>query len=894
MNPSATSQIALDNALLSSTGAFLGKPINLITLDRQSLLKGNESEKESLGDSGEEYDDDEDDSEDESDDGNNDDNNNDDGDYNDDKDKNDDNDDDEDNSNRTESDINNADNEKKENKEEKDDAEELYRDVNVNLRKEDVEMTEADQGGADQQNVSQESGFDSSVSADFTDKLLNFKNTSPADNVIASLMDTIVRHKEPSSQTSSLFTVPVMVILEITSTFTTTIPPPPPFVNPLSKQSTPTPTQTASEITSFLAFQDFSSVFKFNDRVTNMEKDLSEMKQVDYLLMRHIHSLSEFKLTKILMDKIEEHKSYLRAEYKKELYDTLVKSYNTYKYLFETYGEVFTLKRNQDYKDKHQDPSVGSDRGTKSRKSSKDAESSRDPKSKESKSTSSSKETSRSQHKSSDKSAHAEEPSHIVDDSGGQQNQKFNTGNNDEQPDNEATCKVYWFKKPEQPTTPDHDWNKRQYVDFRPSETQISNLACAEKPPTLFDELMDPLIDFSAFFMNRLNITNLTQELLVVTNLKMMKLYDYGHLDEIEVRKEDQQLYKFNKSDFLRLGLQDIEDMLLLLVQQELINLMTNKRYDLNVALRMFTRCIVIQRRVEEIQFGVKSYQKKLNLTKPDTFRPDLKKRTAFTANLGPQGVIYTDQNDINRLLRTDELQKFSDGMFNHTNSAKLKTVLRFIFKKIAFCLQEDLAFCLQEDPAFCLGSTAQMHNNVMADASRDRLPMLVIGRYPQWRSRFLLYFDTRPNGDALRKCILSGPYKPTTVLIQAVEATDDSLAIPEYTIVETPMNMSPNKKAHFLAEKEAIHLILTGIGDEIYSTVDACQIAEEMWEAIERLQQGESLNIQDEKTNLFWEFGKFTSHDGETMESYYTKFYKLMYEMIRNNLFVTTMQVNV
>nr|GEZ67269.1 hypothetical protein [Tanacetum cinerariifolium] len=81
---------------------------------------------------------------------------------------------------------------------------------------------------------------------------------------------------------------------------------------------------------------------------------------------------------------------------------------------------------------------------------------------------------------------------------------------------------------------------------------------------------------------------------------------------------------------------------------------------------------------------------------------------------------------------------------------------------------------------------------------------------------------------------------------------------------------------------------------DEIYSTVDACQIAQEMWEAIERLQQGESLNIQDVKRNLFWKFGKFTSHDGETMESYYTRFYKMMNEIIRNNLIVATMQVNV
>nr|GFA50871.1 hypothetical protein [Tanacetum cinerariifolium] len=75
---------------------------------------------------------------------------------------------------------------------------------------------------------------------------------------------------------------------------------------------------------------------------------------------------------------------------------------------------------------------------------------------------------------------------------------------------------------------------------------------------------------------------------------------------------------------------------------------------------------------------------------------------------------------------------------------------------------------------------------------------------------------------------------------------------IPEHTIVETPMDMSPKNKAHFEAEKEAIHLILTRIGDEIYSTVDACQTAQEMWEDIERLQQGESLNIQDPKWSRF------------------------------------------
>nr|GEU62111.1 hypothetical protein [Tanacetum cinerariifolium] len=126
--------------------------------------------------------------------------------------------------------------------------------------------------------------------------------------------------------------------------------------------------------------------------------------------------------------------------------------------------------------------------------------------------------------------------------------------------------------------------------------------------------------------------------------------------------------------------------------------------------------------------------------------------------------------------------------------------------------------------PNVTSSTDSQMHNNIMTAGSKDRPPMLALGRYPQWSSRFLRYVDTRPNGEALRKCILSGPYKPKTVLVQVVEATDDSPAVLEHTTVKTPMNMSPENKAHFLAEKEAINLILTRIGDDIYSTVDACQ----------------------------------------------------------------------
>ncbi|GKD35047.1 hypothetical protein Tco_1250556 [Tanacetum coccineum] len=87
--------------------------------------------------------------------------------------------------------------------------------------------------------------------------------------------------------------------------------------------------------------------------------------------------------------------------------------------------------------------------------------------------------------------------------------------------------------------------------------------------------------------------------------------------------------------DFPRLNLRDIEDLLLLLVQKKLSNLEKDVIFDLNVALRMFTRHIVILKRVEDLQLEVKSYQNKL-ITKPETFRSDISKMTPYTAYKNP------------------------------------------------------------------------------------------------------------------------------------------------------------------------------------------------------------------------------------------------------------------
>nr|GEX16734.1 hypothetical protein [Tanacetum cinerariifolium] len=177
--------------------------------------------------------------------------------------------------------------------------------------------------------------------------------------------------------------------------------------------------------------------------LTNMKKSVMMKKQLT--------------MKKIVIYKMEANKSINRSDTQKNLFNALVESYNSEKDITTSYGDVDLLKRGRDDQNKDEDPSAGSDRGTKRRKSGKDAESSKDSRSKEKKYSSTSKDASHSQHKSFGKSIHVEEPSHTVKESGMQQDQDFATGDNDEQPVNKEVTKADWFKKSKRPLTPDPD-----------------------------------------------------------------------------------------------------------------------------------------------------------------------------------------------------------------------------------------------------------------------------------------------------------------------------------------------------------------------------------------------------------------------------------------------------
>nr|GFA69121.1 hypothetical protein [Tanacetum cinerariifolium] len=178
--------------------------------------------------------------------------------------------------------------------------------------------------------------------------------------------------------------------------------------------------------------------------------------------------------------------------------------------------------------------------------------------------------------------------------------------------------------------------------------------------------------NFYGFAVNRESALDVysKRRIIVVIELKIVEWHNYKYLDWISVRRDDDKIYKFKEGDLKRLRIQDIEDMLLLLVQGKLYNLTVEERFAFNVSLRMFTRSIVIQRLMEDLQLGVESYQKRLNLTKPDMYRFDLKRREAYTAYLNPRGFIYQNKDKKNRFMRIDELHKFSVRTLNDVRNA--------------------------------------------------------------------------------------------------------------------------------------------------------------------------------------------------------------------------------
>nr|GEY63985.1 hypothetical protein [Tanacetum cinerariifolium] len=358
--------------------------------------------------------------------------------------------------------------------------------------------------------------------------------------------------------------------------------------------------------------------------------------------------LSEMELKKILIKKIEGNKSIQRSDAQRNLYKALVDAYESDKIILDTYGETVTLKRrHDDDEDKDEEPSAGSDRGSKRRREGKDPESASTPSEPATRSVGRSTTRSKSRQALASESTFVEEPVQTTSQMEEPSHPKFETGAED-QPIVQSSQHPEWFSQPKKPLTLDRNWNKTLPAVHGSIQPWISELAKQADTRSSFNELMDTPLDFSNFIMNRLRVDTLTPELLAGPTYDLVK----GSCTSlIELKYHLKKVYKAttDQLDWVNPeGQQYLHNLLQPLPLKPdnrghrvipFAHFINNDLEYLRggVSTRKYTTFvtktkaadyghinIVIQRRVEDLQLGVKSYQKRLNLTKPDTYQSDL------------------------------------------------------------------------------------------------------------------------------------------------------------------------------------------------------------------------------------------------------------------------------
>ncbi|GKC17580.1 hypothetical protein Tco_1014362 [Tanacetum coccineum] len=512
------------------------------------------------------------------------------------------------------------------------------------------------------------------------------------------------------AEATSLTDIPVTTIVE--SSFFAPInrpPTPNPLVIQLQQPPILTPATTPSSLIQNLP--DFASLFGFDNRLKTLEDNFSEFRQtnqyadalssipgiVDHYLANKMQeavdvavqlkneeaktshavaaNLSELELKKILIDKMEANNSINGSDIQRQLYKALVDAYEADKILLDTYGDTVTIKRPRDGVDDDQEPFARTDQGFKRRRSGKEPESTSAPR--ETTTTTAEKTTtgSKTHKQSASQSAPVEETMQTTDVFEAPAHQEFETGVHDEQAEKEFIESSNLAKHLARRHDPRESFDELidQYNLTFPllkSDEPLNNFceevnkATTEKltgstpkanndphdlrqPTTVAPKILKDgkkRRQFYAFAITRESARDVysKRRIIVVTKVEIVEWQNYKHLDWITVRRDDDTLYKFKEGNFHRLRIQDIEDMLLLLVQGKLTNLNVEERIAFN----------------------------KLQPTKPDTYRSNLRRKDAYTPYSDPRGFIYENKDKKNRLMRIDELHKFSDGTLNDVRTA--------------------------------------------------------------------------------------------------------------------------------------------------------------------------------------------------------------------------------
>nr|GEZ72746.1 hypothetical protein [Tanacetum cinerariifolium] len=180
------------------------------------------------------------------------------------------------------------------------------------------------------------------------------------------------------------------------------------------------------------------------------------------------------------------------------------------------------------------------------------------------------------------------------------------------------------------------------------------------------------------------------------------------------------------------------------------------------------------------------------------------------------------------------------------------------------------------------------LHNAIMEAGSKDRPPMLTPSNYVQWKSRIKRYIDTKPNHELIYYCLTNPPYelgwKEKFVLDY-----EGNLTTTTKKVFETYKNVTQDIRDQLNAKAETVQIILTGIDNDIYSTVDACPNACEMWKAIERNREKAIVNspqpIYDQKPSMVDDDETSKDKEIDKLMALISLSFKKIYKPTNNNL---------
>ncbi|GJV09180.1 hypothetical protein Tco_1346836 [Tanacetum coccineum] len=172
--------------------------------------------------------------------------------------------------------------------------------------------------------------------------------------------------------------------------------------------------------------------------------------------------------------------------------------------------------------------------------------------------------------------------------------------------------------------------------------------------------------------------------ILSVVRIKAYSRYGYDYLSEIVLRRADHQEHTIAEKDFKNMYPSDFEDLNLLLLQGHLDHLSGSDKRMLSTAVKLWTRNLVIRQRVEDFQLGIESYQTQLNLTKPGWDATGYEFKHDYTIIESPRAVVFPVNNNERKIMRFNEIYKFSDGTLTRILETLDYRVKEFKIKRLS------------------------------------------------------------------------------------------------------------------------------------------------------------------------------------------------------------------